>query len=208
MDRAGAVIEHVATDMSPAYTSSVLENAPCAIHVYDHFHVVKMMNEALSKLRTKMYEQERKTSRKKVIMGTRWLLLRNSEDITDKRDKRKLERALKVNEPLAKAYYLKESLRQIWMQPNKQMAETELDCWVRQAWETGIPLITRVANSIAGHRTAILAWYDCHFSTGKVEGINNKIKVLKRVAYGFRDDEYFKLRLFALHEQRITAFLG
>ena len=50
------------------------------------------------------------------------------------------------------------------------------------------------------HRTGILAWYDCHISTGKVEGINNKIKVMKRTAYGFRDEHYFKLRLYALHD--------
>ena len=52
--------------------------------------------------------------------------------------------------------------------------------------------------------SGILAWYDCHLSTGKVEGINNKIKVMKRNAYGFRDDKYFTLRLYALHDCRIT----
>jgi transposase len=58
------------------------------------------------------------------------------------------------------------------------------------------------------HRTGILAWYDGHLSTARLEGINNKIKVLKRVAYGYRDEEYFKLRLFALHDSRITRNLG
>lgn len=58
------------------------------------------------------------------------------------------------------------------------------------------------------YRTGILAWYDCPISTGKVEGINNKIKVMKRVAYGFRDERYFQLRLYALHNCRITPNTG
>ena len=58
------------------------------------------------------------------------------------------------------------------------------------------------------HRTGILAWYDCSISTVKVEGINNKIKVMKRNAYGFRDEKYFKLRLFVLHDCRITRNVG
>ena len=62
--------------------------------------------------------------------------------------------------------------------------------------------------TILAHRRGILAWYDGHLSTAKIEGINNKIKVLKRVAYGFRDDEYFRLRLFALHDSHITRNVG
>ena len=66
----------------------------------------------------------------------------------------------------------------------------------------------KMAATIMAHRTGILAWYDCHISTGKVEGINNKIKVMKRNAYGFRDERYFELRLFALHDCRITRNVG
>ena len=62
--------------------------------------------------------------------------------------------------------------------------------------------------TILAYKRVILAWYDCHISTGKVEGINNKIKVMKRNAYGFRDEEYFKLRLYALHDCCITRNVG
>ena len=68
--------------------------------------------------------------------------------------------------------------------------------------------MVKAANTILAHRSGILAWYDNHLSTGKVEGINNKIEVLKRVAYGFRDDKYFTPRLYALHENRITLNCG
>ena len=70
--------------------------------------------------------------------------------------------------------------------------------------ESKVPQLMKMAATIMAHRTGILAWYDCHISTGKVEGINNKIKVMKRTSYGFRDERYFELRLYALHDCRIT----
>ena len=94
------------------------------------------------------------------------------------------------------------------MEPvDKATASIIIDDWIRQANSTKVPLIQKVANTIAMYKYGILVWYDCNISTAKVEGINNKIKVLKRNAYGFRDEEYFKLRLYALHERKITAFV-
>ena len=114
-----------------------------------------------------------------------------------------IDNALAMNEPLSKAYYMKEAMRRIWMQPTKDAAEKELYSWVEQARLSKVPRLVRMAATLMARRTGILTWYDCRFSTAKVEGINNKIKVLKRSAYGFRDDKYFKLRLFALHESNI-----
>ena len=93
------------------------------------------------------------------------------------------------------------------MQVSKSKAESVMEDWIRQARSTKVPLIEKVANAIAAYRYGILTWYDCHISTAKVEGINNKIKVLKRNAYGFRDEQYFKLRLYALHERAVTSFV-
>ena len=113
-----------------------------------------------------------------------------------------------MNEPLSKAYYLKEQLREIWLQVRKEEAEKVLTEWVEQAKESHIPQLQKMAMTILAYKRGILAWYDCHISTGKVEGINNKIKVMKRNAYGFRDERYFKLRLYALHDCRITRKVG
>lgn len=207
VDKCGVVIEHVATDMSSAFIASVMENAPVAVHVLDHFHVVKLMNEAVDELRRRMYREEKDINRRKVVKGIRWLLLRNGKDVFDKGYADRLENALAMNKPLAQAYYLKEGLREIWAQASKEQAGKALDDWVAQARSTKVPLLVKVANTIAAHRRGILAWYDCNISTAKVEGINNKIKVMKRNAYGFRDDEYLKLRLYNLHERRITSFV-
>lgn len=207
VDHYGVVIEHIATDLSKAFIASVMEHAPLAVHVFDHFHVVKLMNDAIDKLRSRMYHEEKDLNRRKVIKGMRWLLLCNGKDIYDDKHKERLENALAMNKPLAQAYYLKESMREIWMQVTKTHAESFLDEWIRQARSTKVSLIEKVANTIAAYRSGILAWYDCHISTAKDEGINNKIKVLKRNAYGFRDDKYFELRLYALHDRRITSFV-
>ena len=206
--RKGIKIKRVATDLSAAFIASVMENCPEAVHVFDHFHVVKLMNEKLDDIRRKVYSMEKDVNKRKVLKGTRYLLLGNGADIFDKQHKTRLDNALAMNEPLSKAYYLKEQLRQIWMQPVKAMAESVFDDWVRQAEQSKIPQLQKMAVTMRAYKAGILAWYDCHLSTGKVEGINNKIKVMKRNAYGFRDDKYFTLRLYALHDCRITRNVG
>ena len=201
-------IKHVATDLSAAFIASVMENCPDAVHVFDHFHVVKLMNEKLDDIRRKVYSMEKDINKRKVLKGTRYLLLGNGADIFDKQHKTRLENALAMNEPLSKAYYLKEQLRQIWSQTTKAMAEKVLDDWVRQAEQSKVTQLQKMAVTVKTYKKGILAWYDCHLSTGKVEGINNKIKVMKRNAYGFRDEKYFTLRLYALHDCRITRNVG
>lgn len=204
----GVEIKYVATDLSAAFISSVCENCPGAVHVFDHFHVVKLMNEKLDEIRRVQYSMEKDINKRKVLKGTRYLLLRNGEDIFDKEYKTRLDNALEMNKPLSQAYYLKEQLREIWVQVDKGEAEKAMLDWVRQARESNVPQLMKMAATLMAHRTGILAWYDCRISTGKVEGINNKVKVMKRNAYGFRDERYFELRLYALHDCRITRNVG
>ena len=206
--RKNVSIKYVATDLSAAFIGSVLENCPDAIHVFDHFHVVKLMNDKLDDIRRIQYNMEKDINKRKVLKGTRYLLLCNGADIYDAKYKTRLENALAMNEPLSKAYYLKEQLREIWLQVRKEEAEKVLTEWVEQAKESHIPQLQKMAMTILAYKRGILAWYDCHISTGKVEGINNKIKMMKRNAYGFREERYFKLRLYALHDCRITRKVG
>lgn len=206
--RKGVNIKYIATDQSSAFISSVYENCPNAVHVFDHFHVVKLMNEKLDEIHRVQYNMEKDINKRKVLKGTRYLLLSNGADIFDKEYRTRLDNALDMNKPLSQAYYLKEQLREIWTQVNKEEAEKVMLDWVKQAQESKVPQLMKMAATMMAHRTGILAWYDCHISTGKVEGINNKIKVMKRTAYGFRDERYFELRLYALHDCRITRNVG
>lgn len=178
------------------------------MHVFDHFHVVKLMNKKLDDIRRAPYNMEKDINKRKVLRGTRYILLSNGADIFDKEYKTRPDNALDMNKPLSQAYYLKEQLREIWTQANGQEAETVMLDWVKQAQETKVPQLMKMAATLMAHRTGILAWYHCHISTGKVEGINNKIKVMKRTAYGFRNERYFKLRLYALHDCSIIPSVG
>lgn len=202
--RKGIDIKYVATDLSAAFISSVYEHCPNAVHAFDHFHVVKLMNEKLDDVRRVQYNMEKDINKRKVLKGTRYLLLGNGKDIFDKEYKTRLDNALDMNKPLSQAYYLKEQLRESWTQVNKEEAEKVMLDWVSQAKESKVPRLMKMAATIMAHRTGILAWYDCHISTGKVEGINNKIKIMKRNDYGFRNERYSELRLYALHDCRTT----
>jgi transposase len=199
----GAVIEAVAMDMSGGYQAAVRANLPKAAIVFDHFHVVKLFNDKLSELRRQLYREATDVQHKAVLKGTRWLLLKNAENLDPEKDeKERLKEALKLNEPLATAYYLKEDLRRFWGQPGKRFATTFLDGWIRRAEASGIKVLQQMARTLAAHRSGLLAYYDVMISSGPMEGTNNKIKTMKRQAYGFRDREFFKLRILAIHETR------
>lgn len=109
------------------------------------------------------------------------------------------KRTVKVTEC---AYYLKEDLRQIWFQNSKAKAERVLTDWIKRAESSGIKMLMKFAKTIAAHRSGILAYYDYRISSGPLEGTNNKIKTMKRMAYGFRDMEFFKLKIMAIHEAK------
>lgn len=198
-----AKIKAVAIDMSPAYISAISTHLPKATIVFDHFHIVKFFNDKLSDLRRDLYREAKDNLQKDVLKGTRWLLLKNPENLdAKKREKERLEEALKLNQPLSCAYYLKEYLRQIWLQANKKQAERILDDWIQKAQSSRINMLMKFAKTLAGYKSGILAYYDFRISSGPLEGTNNKIKTMKRMAYGFRDMEFFKLKIMALHETK------
>jgi transposase len=203
LKRSRAKIKAVAIDMSPAYISAVMENLKEATIVFDHFHVIKLFNEKLSDLRRTLYHQALTQEEKHVIKGTRWLLLKNPENLDETRSEHeRLQEALALNQPLATAYYLKEDLRQLWSYPNKRAAKAFLKDWVARARASGINMLVKFANTLIAHASGILAYYNFHISTGPLEGTNNKIKVMKRQAYGFRDMEFFKLKIMAIHHSK------
>jgi len=105
LNRYKSNIKAVAIDMSPAYISAILDKLPQAQIVFDHFHVIKLYNDKLSKLRRQLYKQVSEKD-KAVIKGTRWLLLKNPENLDQSRnEQQRLQKALEINQPLAMAYY-------------------------------------------------------------------------------------------------------
>jgi transposase len=203
LKRCRAKIEAVAMDMSPAYITAVQTHLSKAVIVFDHFHVIKLFNEKLSDLRRELYREATEQLHKNVLKGTRWLLLKNPENLDGTRDESKrLHEALTLNQPLATAYYMREDLRRVWEQSDRSAAQRVLDDWIRRAECSGIRTLIRFAHTLAAHRSGILNYYRYRISTGPLEGTNTKIRVLQRKAYGFRDTEFFKLKIYALHETR------
>jgi transposase len=200
--RSHAKVEAVATDLSAAYIRAVRDNLPRAVHVFDHFHVIKLYNDKLSAFRRQLFH-ELTGQGQKLLKGIRWLLLKNPENLDPKKKEgERLERALRLNEPLALVYYLKEDLRQLWAQPNKAVARQFLKEWLACARASGIRMLERFAATLETYQEGILNYYDYRISTGPLEGTNNKIKTMQRQAYGYRDHAFLKLKILGLHETR------
>jgi transposase len=201
--RSRAKVKAVATDMSWAYILAVSENLPDAAIVCDRFHAIKLLNDKLTDLRRELYRTTKDVLQRDVLKGIRWLLLKRPENLDeDHNEHQRLEEALKVNEPLALAYYLKEQLAEFWELDEEQEAEAFLLDWLALAEASGIAVLISFARTLRQHALRLLAWYDYPISTGPLEGTNNKIKTLKRQAYGYRDDEFFRLKILAIHESR------
>src|SRR5512135_52564 len=198
-----AKIEAVAMDMAPAYRAAVSTHLPGAKIVFDRFHVMKLFNEKLSELSRALHREATDVMQKQVLKGTRWLLLKAAENLDEEKDeKKKLEEALALNKSLAVAYYLKEDLRQFWEQPGKRFATLFLDGWIKGAEASGVKMLQQMGKTLAAQRSGLLAYYDVMITSGPMEGTNNKIKTMKRQAYGFRDKEFFKLKILAIHETK------
>jgi transposase len=196
-------IKSVAVDMSPAYTKAVRENLPKAALVYDHFHVIKLYNEQLTALRRSQYHATHGADEKAMLKGTKWILLKNPSNLDEsKNEPERLKRALEVNEPLMKAYYLKEELHSLWEQENKLAAMVLLASWISMAQASVVGMLKRFAKTLIRHRDGILSYYDHKITSARIEGTNAKIRVMQRKGYGFRDEEYLKLKILALHESK------
>jgi transposase len=205
LKRSGAQVAAVAMDMWQPYIAVIQEHLPAAQIVFDRFHVTKLFNGKLSDLRREVQREATDLLHKRVLKGTRWLLLKSPENLDEARGEReRLEEALRLNKPLATAYYLKEDLRQFWEQPDKATAQTFLADWMRRAQASGVRILQDFAKTLAAHRTGLLGYYDHPISTGPLEGTNTKIRVLQRQAYGFRNMAFFKLKLLGLHETKVA----
>jgi transposase len=201
--RARAKIQAVAMDMSAAYIKAVSEYLPKAQIVFDHFHIIKLFNEKLSALRRELFRDAVDQEQRDVLKGSLWLLLKNPENLNRQRNEpQRLQRALELNAPLATAYYLKEDLRQLWDQPNWRAARKFLTSWCARATASGIRILRKFAETLRKHARGILNYFKFPISTGPLEGTNNKIRTMQRQAYGFRDHEFFKLKIYAIHETR------
>lgn len=199
LKRSRSQLKAIAIDMSSAYQKAIRTVFGDTVDiVFDRYHAVALVNGAIDETRREIM-RSLEGAAKKAVKGTRFVLLRGGEKLNDKARERLIQ-LKELNEPLFAAYLLKESFRRLWKRRDEASAEAFLDTWIKDARALGNPAFTRLAKTIDALRKGILAWFRHRITTGPLEGLNNKIKVLKRQAYGFRDMAYFKLRLYFLHE--------
>ena len=132
-----------------------------------------------------------------MIKGSRWLLLRNRDNIKREADRVRLDELLKANRRLMTAYVLKDDLKRLWDYRHTGYALMFWQAWYHRALRSRIDPLKRFARKLKSYLGGILAHCRWPLHTSVLEGINNKIKVIKRMAYGFRDDQYFFLKIRA-----------
>lgn len=207
LKRSGAAIRAVAMDMSKAYTAWVKNHFPKARIVYDKFHVVKKMNEAVDEVRRECQSHLESKEDRRLLKGKRWLLLRGKENVEPDRQA-ELDELLQWNQPLSLAYQLKEKLRLLWDEPTADKGGEFLDEWCSQATASGVNGLVKMAKTLTTHRAGILSYFDCgRVTSARVEGFNNKIRWLIRQAYGYRDWEYFCLKVHHLPDCTMQVVL-
>ena len=189
-------IEAVATDMWPAYREATREHCPNAVIVYDPFHIIASYGrEVVDKVRAQ--ERKRATGLElEYIKGSRYLLLKNRNNLSPSRDEpARLSELLRLNRHLNTVYTLKDDLKQFWRYRSEAWARKWFDAWYGRAIRSRIEPLKRFAKKLKKHLDGILAYCRHPIHTGFIEGINNKIKVIKRVAFGFGDLDYFFLKI-------------
>lgn len=207
LKRSKSSISVVAMDMSKSYISWVKEVLPEATIVFDHFHVIKLMNDKLDKVR-------RRTSlnlddeQRKLLKNQRFLFLRNVENL--EADARQLlDNLRKVFKELGDVSMMKEGLRSIYhIAANVCQAEAAFKNWCSIARETQIKELEEMAKTIENNLHGIVGyWKTNSLSNAGMEGFNNKVRWLIRQAYGFRDKEYFILKIYNLPNTKTEADL-
>ena len=184
----------IAMDMHDPYISAVQTEVPHVRIVFDLFHVVAAFNKVIDRVRIDEYQRASRADRA-VIKGTKYLLLKNPENLCHPRDHEHLQHLLRINETLALVMILKDILKQLWTSRDPAYVTHRLRTWCTLARLVPHPSVTQFARRLERYRYGILNHCEYPIHTGKLEGVNNKIKVIHRKAYGFHDDRYFSLKV-------------
>jgi transposase len=186
-------IQAVAMDMWDPYIKAVQEYCPKAHIVFDFFHVVAAFSRVIDKIRNQHY-RDADSEKKKLMKKSRFLLLKNPHNL--KADERpRLKQILKQNQTLAHIYILKEYLKRLWQYKYSKCAHDFFLYWCQLALDTKCKELYKFVKMLFRYSYGIINHCKFQIHTSKLEGINNKIKVMKRKAYGYRDLEYFSLKI-------------
>jgi len=184
-------IKAVAMDMWKPFINATRNNLPNASIVFDQFHVIKTFGKIIDKVRAAEYAAASKEE-KSVMKGSKYILLKNEENLRES-EKNKLEKIRAMNVNITNMLILKDLLKKIWDYKTVAAAKKFLEYWCNLARESGIKYLKSFIRMLRKHEYGILSHCIYPVHTSIIEGFNNKIKVIKRKAYGFNDIEYFIL---------------
>jgi transposase len=157
--------------------------------------VVANFNRVIDKVRNSEYHKASKQD-KAVYKGSKYLLLKNRKNLKTQEQRQHLKELLALNETINTVMILKEALKHIWTYRYRAWAAKALDNWCSLARSLNHPSVNAFVKTLQRYRYGILNHCDHPIHTGKLEGVNNKIKVIKRKAYGFHDLRYFTLKIY------------
>lgn len=186
-------IEAVCVDMWDPYIAAIKKHCPQAQIIYDKFHVIQSYGKVIDKVRN-LEAGSAGDKDKPVFKGSKYLLLRNAENLFPSQ-KKQLRELLSLNANLSRVYILKEHLKHLWDFSYPAVAKRHFDEWLAMARNSRIKPLVDFARMLDSHSGGVLAHCRFKINNGRIEGTNNKIKVVKRKAYGFHDDDYFILKI-------------
>jgi transposase len=192
-----AAIQFICSDMWRPYLRVIAKKASQAIHILDRFHIVARLNKALDEVRAAEARQLAREGYEPMLKHSRWCFLKNPENLTAKQ-RVKLRDLLRYDLRSVRAYLLTESFQGLWAFTSAKWAGCYLDGWVGRAMRSRLEPIKKIARSIRAHRRLILNWFEAkkEFSAGIVEGLNYKVKLTIRKAYGFRELKVAEIALY------------
>jgi transposase len=190
-------IQLAVMDMWKPFYKSTRQNAPQSKIIYDKFHIIRHLGKALDAVRRSEYKRVNESERR-FIKGQRFTLLTNRENLNTT-GRESLRLLLKANKRIYKAYVLKESFGQLWDYKNAVWSRKFFDNWKNQLRWSGLESYKKFSETIDRHWDHIASYCDPNnkVSLGFMEGLNNKIRVIQRRAYGIKNDEYLRLKVIA-----------
>lgn len=190
-------IRVVCSDMWKPYLKVIAKKAVNAVNILDRFHIMKMFNDAIDKVRRQETAQLMRDGYEPVLKNSRWLIAKRPENLTDKQRPR-LKELLEYNLKSVRAYLLREDFQQFWEYVSPAWAMKFLDGWIQKTMRSRIEPMKKVAKTLRRHQGLILNWFltKRQYSCGIVEAINASAKMTIRTAHGFRRFETLKYALF------------
>lgn len=191
-----AGVQFVCSDMWKPYLTVISEQLAGAVHVLDRFHIMQKFGKALDEIRAEESKQLKRDGYEPVLTKSRWCLLKRPANLTAGQTV-KLSEVLKYNLRSVRAYLLREEFQQFWTYVSPAWAGKFLDAWTTRVMRSRLEPLKKVARTLRNHRDLILNWFRAkgEFSSGAVEGLNNKVKLVTRKSYGFRTARVAKLAL-------------